>query len=114
MICASGDAHRHRKEQSDCIIEHIAITSGNRPSQLRSCRSIAVDHLHRDPVGNAVNLLAFNHTRFRDLAQPLGVFGLRFLPSGPPQRTDMAIAKFTQAIVADKPITLSGEGARTS
>jgi UDP-glucuronate 4-epimerase len=47
---------------------------------------------------------------YRDLFG-LGVFALRFFTVyGPRQRTDMAIAKFTQAIAADKPITLYGDG----
>jgi UDP-glucuronate 4-epimerase len=47
---------------------------------------------------------------YRDLFG-LGVFALRFFTVyGPRQRTDMAIAKFTQAIAAGKPITLYGDG----
>jgi UDP-glucuronate 4-epimerase len=47
---------------------------------------------------------------YRDLFG-LGVFALRFFTVyGPRQRTDMAIAKFTQAIASDKPITLFGDG----
>jgi len=47
---------------------------------------------------------------YRDLFG-LGVHALRFFTVyGPPQRTDMAIAKFTQAIAAGKPITLYGDG----
>ena len=47
---------------------------------------------------------------YRDLFG-LGVFALRFFTVyGPRQRTDMAIAKFTQAIVAGQPITLFGDG----
>jgi UDP-glucuronate 4-epimerase len=47
---------------------------------------------------------------YRDLFG-LGVFALRFFTVyGPRQRTDMAIAKFTQAIAADQPITLFGDG----
>src|SRR5688572_1058811 len=47
---------------------------------------------------------------YRDLFG-LGVFALRFFTVyGPRQRTDMAIAKFTQAIAAEKPITLFGDG----
>jgi UDP-glucuronate 4-epimerase len=47
---------------------------------------------------------------YRDLFG-LGVFALRFFTVyGPRQRSDMAIAKFTQAIAADKPITLYGDG----
>ena len=47
---------------------------------------------------------------YRDLFG-LGVFALRFFTVyGPRQRTDMAIAKFTQAIAAGQPITLFGDG----
>ena len=47
---------------------------------------------------------------YRDLFG-LGVFALRFFTVyGPRQRTDMAIAKFTQAISAGRPITLFGNG----
>ena len=47
---------------------------------------------------------------YRDLFG-IGVFALRyFTVYGPRQRTDMAIAKFTQAIAAGKPITLFGDG----
>lgn len=47
---------------------------------------------------------------YRDLFG-LGVFALRFFTVyGPRQRPDMAIAKFTQAIAAGKPITLFGDG----
>ena len=47
---------------------------------------------------------------YRDLFG-LGVFALRyFTVYGPRQRTDMAIAKFTQAIAAGQPITLFGDG----
>jgi UDP-glucuronate 4-epimerase len=47
---------------------------------------------------------------YRDLFG-LGVFALRFFTVyGPRQRTDMAIAKFTQSIAAGKPITLYGDG----
>jgi UDP-glucuronate 4-epimerase len=47
---------------------------------------------------------------YRDLFG-LGVFALRFFTVyGPRQRSDMAIAKFTQAIAAGKPITLFGDG----
>ncbi len=47
---------------------------------------------------------------YRDLFG-LGVFALRFFTVyGPRQRPDMAIAKFTQAISAGKPITLFGDG----
>src|SRR5690606_38075993 len=47
---------------------------------------------------------------YRDLFG-IGVFALRFFTVyGPRQRTDMAIAKFTKAIAAGKPITLFGDG----
>ncbi|HEX4421784.1 MAG TPA: NAD-dependent epimerase/dehydratase family protein [Kofleriaceae bacterium] len=47
---------------------------------------------------------------YRDLFG-LGVFALRFFTVyGPRQRPDMAIAKFTQAIAAGRPITLFGDG----
>jgi UDP-glucuronate 4-epimerase len=47
---------------------------------------------------------------YRDLFG-IGVFALRFFTVyGPRQRPDMAIAKFTQAIAADRPITLFGDG----
>jgi UDP-glucuronate 4-epimerase len=47
---------------------------------------------------------------YRDLFG-LGVFALRFFTVyGPRQRSDMAIAKFTQAIAEGKPITLYGDG----
>jgi UDP-glucuronate 4-epimerase len=47
---------------------------------------------------------------YRDLFG-LGVYALRFFTVyGPRQRTDMAIAKFTAAIAAGKPITLFGDG----
>lgn len=47
---------------------------------------------------------------YRDLFG-IGVFALRyFTVYGPRQRPDMAIAKFTQAIAADRPITLFGDG----
>jgi UDP-glucuronate 4-epimerase len=47
---------------------------------------------------------------YRDLFG-IGVFAQRyFTVYGPRQRTDMAIAKFTQAIAAGKPITLFGDG----
>ena len=47
---------------------------------------------------------------YRDLFG-LGVFALRFFTVyGPRQRADMAIAKFTSAIAANKPITLFGDG----
>jgi UDP-glucuronate 4-epimerase len=47
---------------------------------------------------------------YRDLFG-IGVFALRFFTVyGPRQRTDMAIAKFTAAIAAGKPITLFGDG----
>lgn len=47
---------------------------------------------------------------YRDLFG-LGVFALRFFTVyGPRQRPDMAIAKFTQAIAEDRPITLYGDG----
>jgi UDP-glucuronate 4-epimerase len=47
---------------------------------------------------------------YRDLFG-LGVLALRFFTVyGPRQRSDMAIAKFTAAIAAGKPITLFGDG----
>lgn len=47
---------------------------------------------------------------YRDLFG-LGVYALRFFTVyGPRQRADMAIAKFTAAIAAGKPITLYGDG----
>jgi len=47
---------------------------------------------------------------YRDLFG-IGVFALRyFTVYGPRQRPDMAIAKFTQAIAAGRPITLFGDG----
>ncbi len=47
---------------------------------------------------------------YRDLFG-LGVFALRFFTVyGPRQRPDMAIAKFTDAIARDLPITLFGDG----
>ena len=47
---------------------------------------------------------------YRDLFG-LGVFALRFFTVyGPRQRTDMAIAKFTQAIAAGQSITMFGDG----
>ncbi|MDQ3297510.1 MAG: GDP-mannose 4,6-dehydratase [Myxococcota bacterium] len=47
---------------------------------------------------------------YRDLFG-LGVFALRFFTVyGPRQRPDMAIAKFTDAIARDQPITLFGDG----
>jgi UDP-glucuronate 4-epimerase len=47
---------------------------------------------------------------YRDLFG-IGVFALRFFTVyGPRQRPDMAIAKFTQAIAARRPITLFGDG----
>lgn len=47
---------------------------------------------------------------YRDLFG-LGVFALRyFTVYGPRQRADMAIAKFTAAIAAERPITLYGDG----
>jgi UDP-glucuronate 4-epimerase len=47
---------------------------------------------------------------YRDLFG-IGVFALRFFTVyGPRQRSDMAIAKFTQAIAAGQPITLFGDG----
>jgi UDP-glucuronate 4-epimerase len=47
---------------------------------------------------------------YRDLFG-LGVFALRFFTVyGPRQRSDMAIAKFTAAIAAGRPITLYGDG----
>lgn len=47
---------------------------------------------------------------YRDLFG-LGVFALRFFTVyGPRQRPDMAIAKFLDAIAADRPITLFGDG----
>ncbi len=47
---------------------------------------------------------------YRDL-YGLGVFALRFFTVyGPRQRPDMAIPKFTAALVANRPITLFGDG----
>lgn len=47
---------------------------------------------------------------YRDLFG-IGVFALRFFTVyGPRQRPDMAIAKFTRAIAAGRPVTLFGDG----
>lgn len=83
---------------------------GARPGEVRGFREDDVCVTPASPYAATKRMGELLLSTYRDL-YGLGAHALRFFTVyGPRQRPDMAIAKFIQAIAANQPITLFGDG----